>query len=90
MYLHSANIIGCLLPNTVYFLPERTKLDFAVMTMKVIECGRKRKGRDCWISSPIEREIEIDSNPVSKSEDDKFGIISAVTLLIFKETLLHS
>lgn len=72
MCLHSANVIGWLLPNTVYFLPEHTKLDFAVMTMKVIECGRRRKGRDCWISSAIEREIEIDSNPVLTSEDDKF------------------
>lgn len=83
--LHSANwgnIIGYPLPNTIYLLPARIELDFLEMTMKVIECDRKRKERERQFSSPIGG--EIDSNPVWKSESDRFGISSAATLWFLK------
>lgn len=56
--------------------------------MKVIECDRKRKERERRFPSPIGG--EIDSNPVWKSESDRSGISSAVTLLVSKVTLLQS
>lgn len=89
--LHSANwadIILYPLPNTIYLLPACIELDFSEMTMKMMECDRKRKEGDGWFSSPIGG--EIDSNPVWKSESDRFGISSAVTLLVSKVTLLQS
>ncbi len=58
------------------------------MTMKVIECDRKRKERDCRFSSATPE--ETDSNPVWKSESDRFGFSSAVNLLLSKVTLLES
>lgn len=37
--------------------------------------GKVKRKRESWFSSPVE--LEIDSNPVWKSERDRFGISSA-------------
>lgn len=72
---HRATVVGRVLSNIIYVLGADIELDFSEMTKSVIVSDRKRKERDRWVSSPIPG--RIDSNPVWKSESDRFGISSA-------------
>lgn len=76
----------------MFLLPARIELDFSEMTMNVIECDgeRKVKRSSVFFSNGGWGGWGIDSNPVWKSESDRFWISSAPTLLGSKVTLLQS